>query len=210
MNKTVTINLGGIVFHIEETAFKILQVYLDSLKEHFKDSEDKEEIIHDIEYRLAEMFQQKSKAEKQVITEKDVEETVAVMGSPKDFDVEEDATEDAKETSDKSFYAPSSKSRKRFYRNSDDKVLGGVCSGVSAYFDIDPIWLRLLFVIVLFMGGTGFFIYFVLWVIMPEAKTRAQKIEMQGDKVSVENIEKSIKDEMDNLKKNFENLKEEA
>ena len=208
MNKTVTINLGGIVFHIEENAFKILKAYIDSIKSLFQNSEDREEIIHDIESRIAEMFQQKIKSGSEVVTEKDVENVIAVMGSPKDF--EEASKEESYDEKDKSYYASDGKTRKRFYRNPDDKKLGGVCSGISAYFDIDPLWIRLLFVVLLLIGGSSFLIYFILWVIIPEAKTRAQKIEMKGGKVSIENIEKSIKEEVENLKKNFANLKEEA
>ena len=208
MKKTVTVNIGGIVFHIDEDAYLLLSSYLESIKRHFNSSEGKDEITSDIEARIGELFTEKLKSGRQVIIIDDVNEAIAIMGKPEDFGGDAKAADSfAKE--EKNQYANAS-TKRRVYRNPDDKVVGGVCSGISAYLDIDPLWLRLIFAVMFFGFGSGFLVYIILYFIIPEAKTTAEKLEMKGEKVNVENIEKNIREEMDTLKKKFEDLKNEA
>ncbi|MFH1322181.1 MAG: PspC domain-containing protein [Bacteroidota bacterium] len=207
MKKTVTINLSGIIFHIDEDAHERLSSYLNKIKGYFKDSEGKDEIMSDIEARIAEMFQEKITKSKEVITTSDVEEVIKIMGKPEDY-VDADAGEPASETTtstDESSYR-----RKRIFRDPDKNVLGGVCAGIGAYFNFDPIWLRIAFAVAFFFFGSGILLYILLWIIIPEAKTTAEKLEMRGEKVDISNIEKSIKEELEKLKKKFNDLKDEA
>ena len=196
MKKTFTININGIIFNIDDDAFEKLQKYFGEINEHFSSYEGGREIVTDIEARIAELFQEKITESKQVITIDDVNNVIKVMGNPEDFFDEEDRKKEK-------VYK---KVRKRIYRNPDDMILGGVCSGISEYFGIDPIILRLIFVIAVIFYGTGIFLYLVLWIIIPKAETRAQKLEMKGEKVNIPNIEKSIKKEYEGVKDNLNNL----
>jgi phage shock protein PspC (stress-responsive transcriptional regulator) len=195
MNKTVTVNIGGIVFHIDENAYERFRQYLESIRHHFTGSEGRDEIMQDIEARIAEMFQERIKDVKQVITLQDVEEVTTLMGKPEQFGDEGTPGEVAEVI----------KVKKRLFRNPDDKKLGGVCSGFGAYFDIDPIWIRLLFIIAFFGWGSGLIIYIILWIIMPEANTTAEKLQMKGEAVTVSNIEKE-KNVKDTLGRKTDNL----
>lgn len=196
MNKTVTINLSGIVFHIDENAFEILKRYLENLKMHFTGVQGREEIISDIESRMAEMFTEKVGVSKNVIMMADVQEVIDLMGKPEQVAGEEEPMRGS--TTDRDFHETV---KKRFFRNPDDKMLGGVCSGISAYFDIDPMWIRLVVALAVIFAGTGLWIYIILWIIIPEAKTAGEKLQMRGEAVNVENIKKSVQEEMEQLKK---------
>ncbi len=201
MNKTVNINLGGIVFTIDENAYEKLNRYLDSIKSHFTDTTVRDEIIADIEARIAEMFQEKLSDKRMVVNLKDVEEIIDLMGRPEDIAGDEEEPQ-PKDTEEKQ----TQRTKKRVYRNPDDKVLGGVCSGISAYFGIDPIVLRLIFVFTVLFWGTGILLYLILWLIIPEARSAAEKLEMRGEPVNVSNIEKTIKEELDHLKEKINNM----
>jgi len=189
MNKTVTVNIGGIVFHIDENAYEKFKKYLESIRSHFTQSEGRDEIMQDIESRIAEMFQEKIKDSKHVITLEDVDQVTTQMGKPEQFGDEDEQAAEGHET-DTHFTV-----KRRMFRNPDDKLLGGVCSGIANYFDIDTVWVRLLFVIPLLAWGSGIFLYILLWIILPEAKTTAEKLQMRGEKVNISNIEKNIKEE---------------
>ncbi|MCY7410503.1 MAG: PspC domain-containing protein, partial [Chitinophagales bacterium] len=183
MNKTVTINLSGIVFHIDDNAFEVLKRYLDNLKSHFANVQGKEEIIADIESRMAEMFSEKVGPSKDVIMIKDVQEVIDIMGRPEQVAGDEEKAAPENKTADAGYYYEGMK--KRFFRNPDDKVLGGVSSGIAAYFDVDPLWIRLAFVIMVLAGFSGILIYIILWIIIPEANTAAEKLQMRGERVTV-------------------------
>lgn len=205
MNKTISINIGGIIFHIEENGYEKLKQYLDNIRKHFSASEGKDEIVADIEARIGEMFQERIKGKREAVVLADVEEVIGIMGKPEDFGA--DAKENASaETNQGSQGSSANYGKKRFYRNPDDKVLGGVCSGVAAYFDFDPLWLRLAFALSFFIWGTGLLFYIILWIIIPKANTAAEKLEMKGEKVNISNIEKSIKEEFESVKKKYENI----
>jgi len=197
MKKTVNINLGGIIFHIDEDAFEQLKAYLSRIKAHYNEEEGCEEIASDIEARIAELLQEKSI---QIISTSDVDTIISTMGEPERYEEDEETTEEDTESP-----YTNKKTKRRIYRDKDNEVVGGVCSGIAAYFDIDPVIIRLLALIGMFAGG-GILVYLILWAIIPEAKTTAQKLQMKGEKVNAENIKKTIQKEFDSLKSTVENL----
>ncbi len=194
MKKTLTVNISGIVFHIDEDAYNVLNDYLQSIKQHFAKTEGKEEIVSDIETRIAEMLKETITNGKQVITIEDIDKVIEVIGRPEEFG--EPGEENG--SYDKTYGA---RATKRLYRDTDNAILAGVCSGLGAYFQTDPLWFRLAFVILSIPGvGTPILVYLVLWVLVPEARTAAEKLQMKGEKVNISNIEKSIREEIGKLK----------
>lgn len=272
MKKNISINISGIIFHVEEDGYELLKNYLESISRYFSTYEDSKEITDDIESRIAEIFLGKLSNSKQVITREDVDTVIKTMGSVEDFAAAEAMEED---TSYRSNYGQPGESAylddetygkkrlyrdterkvlggvaagiahyfktdplwirllilvfffadafasfgtitlvtyivlwivlpgnpalehdqkvKKLFRNPDDKVIGGVSGGIAAYFGTDPTVIRLLFVLSIFLGGTGLLIYLVLWIITPEAKTITDKMQMKGEPVTLSNIESSIK-----------------
>jgi len=282
MKKNISINISGIIFHIEEDGYDQLKEYLESINRYFSTFEDSLEIIADIETRIAEIFLSKLKEGKQVIGLEDVEVLIATMGSIKDFQAaEEDASfstaseefEDDSEDQGEPIFSkrlyrdnnkklvagvlsgiafyfnidalwirllfvlmffgvwmlpswagflllvyiimwiviPASdklieeKKIKKMYRDPDSKVLGGVASGIAAYFGVDVVIIRLLFFATIFIAGTGIILYIILWIILPEAKTLTDKMEMQGQPVTLSNIESNIKKSL-NVTEGDENI----
>lgn len=197
MKKTVSINISGVIFNIDEDAYAKLQNYLETIRGYFSNSEGCDEIMADIEARIAEMFSEKVTTSNQVITLSDVEEAISIMGQPEEY-LDEETLEGNGNKKQKS-QRTSSRGSKRIYRDSDGKVIGGVCSGLGYYFGIDPLWLRITFVGLFFLGG-GIIIYIILWLIIPKATTTAEKLAMKGESVNVNNIGKAVEEEMDNLK----------
>jgi phage shock protein PspC (stress-responsive transcriptional regulator) len=196
MKKTLTVNISGQVYHIDEDGYDVLQNYLFALKKHFKDQDGGLEIIDDIESRISELFGERVSSSKQGITLEDVNEVIQQLGQPFEMDSEQTKGEE----SAKSAPVEGEKKHRRFYRDSDRKVIGGVCSGVAAYFNIDPVLVRIVFIILFLFGGSSFWIYVILWIAIPEAKTTAEKLEMSGETVNVDNIEKKIKSEFEGIK----------
>ena len=204
MNKTVTANISGVVFHIEADAYEKLHQYLNTIKNYFRDSDGTDEIMADIEARIAELFKEKLGLARDVITMENVKQVVEIMGEPEAYMDEENTS--SYDNSSKSFYTEdrgpqASFSSRKLYRDEEDNALGGVCSGLGYYFGIDRIWIRIGFLIALFGFGTGFFLYLILWAIIPKAKTTSEKLEMKGEPINVENIGNTIKDEFNNFKK---------
>ena len=188
MKKTLTVNLGGTVFHIDEDAYRLLDNYLSNLKIHFRKEAGADEIIDDIERRISELFAEKLTAGSQVITITDVEEVIARMGKPEDMEAENDSEPSVGN-------ATRTPIHRRLYRNPDDKLLGGVISGMAAYLGWDVTLLRLLLLVVLICGvGTLIPVYIVCWLVIPEARTAAEKLSMRGEAVTVENIGKTVTD----------------
>ena len=197
MNKTVTVNLGGTVFHIDDNAYESLIKYLNAIKGHFSAEQGRDEIMQDIESRIGEMFRDRMKDGREVITLTDVNEVTSIMGKPEEFAGEE---EKSGIPHDSGTSVPIGRLKKRFFRDPDEKFVGGVCSGIAAYFNIDPVWVRLIFACALVFYGTGFWIYILLWIIIPEARTTADRLMMRGEPVTVSNIEKNVKEELDSLR----------
>ncbi|MBA4321808.1 MAG: hypothetical protein C0408_03215 [Odoribacter sp.] len=194
MKITLSVNLGGYSFNIDEDAYAELKRYLKNLELHFAGEESSSEILSDIETRMAELFRAKITGYKQVITIEDVYETISVLGTPEDI-----SDNEGKSTRDK-FSSPG---YHRMYRDPDHRIIGGVCAGMGAYWDIDPLILRLIFVAITLAGGLGVLVYLILYIVLPEAKTTAQKIEMKGEPVNIHNIKDSVKQEFENVRKNM-------
>lgn len=267
MKKNISINISGIIFHIEEDGYENLKRYLDSINRYFSTFEDSSEILADIESRIAEIFLSKLNEEKQVITAEDVSALVATMGSVSDFRAVEEPAETGGPGSDQAGEQQASDQTQNAYvppkqlrRDQKRKIVGGVCAGLGNYFNTDPLWIRLLFAALLFVygftaivyiimwiavpgaydldepelrkkmfrdpqtriiggvsggvaaylgidlilarilfialalaGGLGFFLYIILWISLPEARTITDKIQMQGEPVTLSNIESNIK-----------------
>jgi phage shock protein PspC (stress-responsive transcriptional regulator) len=189
MNKTLNINLAGFIFHVDEDAYTRLENYLNTLKAQFVNTEGGKEIISDIEMRIAELFKERTGEHKDVINAADVDQVIAIMGQPEDYlDLGEDDTPKSPEVEFTS-------RKKRIFRDTDNRIIGGVAAGIAAYFNIDSIWIRLVFIL-LFLSGFGFLFYIIMWLIIPKAQTTAEKLQMRGEKVNISNIERSIRDEM--------------
>ncbi len=169
MDKTININLGGTLFQIDEEAYRILREYLQAINNRYANVHGGHETIEDIESRIAEIFQSQ-KGLAGVITRENVESMISIIGKPEEFDPGEP------EYSKQTF----SSEKKRMYRNSDDTIIGGVCSGIAAYLDSDPVLFRILFVVFAIFFGVGFFVYLALWIALPPARTEAQKRSMYG------------------------------
>jgi phage shock protein PspC (stress-responsive transcriptional regulator) len=201
MKKAIKINIGGLIFHIDEDAYDVLKNYLTDLGTHFGNGSEAKEIVSDVESRIAELFQTKMNSGKQVINFSDVSEVIAILGKPSDFGVKDD-----NDQANESNYGPENFSKpvkKRFYRDIDNSVIGGVCSGLSAYLNIDPVILRIIFVVLIFTGGASIPIYLILWIAIPAAITAAQKLEMRGEDINISTIEKTIKDEKETENRPF-------
>jgi phage shock protein PspC (stress-responsive transcriptional regulator) len=196
MNKTVNINLAGIFFHIDENAYLKLQRYLEAIRRSFTDSQGQSEIISDIEARIAELFSERVKHDKQVIGNKEVDEVISIMGQPEDYLVDDEIFEDEPKESYKRKSAPS----KKLFRDTDNSYIGGVSSGLGHYLGIDAVWVRLIWILLtLASGGTFVLIYILFWILVPEALTTADKLTMTGEPVNISNIEKKIKDGFDSV-----------
>ncbi len=275
MKRNISINISGIIFHVEEDGYELLRNYLDAITSYFSNYEDSKEITDDIESRIAEIFLKKLNSAKQVITKEDVAGVVATMGSVEDFAAQDYGEEEAysfadagTQTDNRTFREEPEEGRrlyrdtqrkilggvaagvahyfrtdplwvrlllilflfadafitfgvldtitfityivfwivvpgrpnleqnekmKKLFRNPDDKVLGGVASGIAAYFGADPTVFRLLFVLTIFFGGAGLIIYIVLWIITPQALTLTDRMQMKGEPVTLSNIESSVK-----------------
>lgn len=208
MKKTYSVNVSGQVFHIDEDAYAVLQQYLQSLKQHFEKKEGGAEVVDDIELRIAELMNEKLSGSKQVVTLEDVNEIIAQLGQPFEFD--EDRNQQEENGRKEPFTSAQPKNRKRFYRDADHKVFGGVCSGLGAYFDIDPVIIRVFFCLAFLFAGSSFWIYLILWIAIPEARTTAEKLEMSGEPINIDNIEKKIRTEFDDIKNRFGSYKNEV
>jgi phage shock protein PspC (stress-responsive transcriptional regulator) len=207
MNKVFSVNIGGQVFTVDELAFEKLRNYLDSIKSHFRGTEGSDEIIADIESRIAEMLRERLKAGKDVTNMEDVDFIMLTMGRPEEFEGEANTEETASTSGFDSGQYSSQRQSRRLFRDPDNKVLGGVCSGVSAYFGInDPVWMRLFFVIIFFTFGSGLLLYIILWVVIPKAKTITDRMEMRGENVTINNIKKTFDDEYEDIKTRYHNF----
>lgn len=197
MNKTVTINISGIIFHIEEDAFEKLSKYLSTIKGYFSKTDGGNEIMSDIEARIAEMLQGKTSAVKQVVLMADVDSVIETMGKPEEF---MEGHSENQETEEETEYASTEPIKKRLFRDPDRKAVGGVCSGIANYFDIDLVWIRLAMFLLIFFGGVSLWVYIILWIVIPEAKTTADKLAMKGEKIDINNISKTVKEEAEQFK----------
>jgi phage shock protein PspC (stress-responsive transcriptional regulator) len=194
MNKTVNINLAGIFFHIDEDAYAKLQHYIDAIKRSLANTHGQDEIIADIEARIAELFAEKIINERQVISNKEVDEIIVIMGQPEDYMVDEEIFEDQPR------YSNSRTSGKQLFRDTEHSYVGGVSSGLGHYLGIEANWVRLLWIILsIASSGAFILIYIALWIFVPEAKTTADKLSMRGEAVNITNIERKIREGFDDV-----------
>jgi len=201
MNKIFNVNLGGYPFTIDENAYHKLNIYLDTIAAHFADSEGCDEILEDIEARMAELFNEKMK-NKAIVDNKDLQDVIAIMGKPEDFGAaaisDDEAYESASHKTRKE--QPRVKTGKRLFRDGEEKVIAGVCSGVASYFGIqDPLWVRLGWIVAVMLLGIPLILYPLLWIIVPEAKTAGDKLAMKGEPANISNIAKTVEDELQDL-----------
>ncbi|SDQ64355.1 PspC domain-containing protein [Flagellimonas zhangzhouensis] len=197
MNKTVNINLANTLFHIDDDAYNKLRRYLESIKRSFAGTAGSDEIIADIEARIAELFLEKMENERQVITHKEVDQVINVMGQPEDYMVDEDIFEDEPK---KSHTQSSTTKGKKLYRDIEHKYIGGVCAGLEHYLGIDALWIRLIFILLaVFTSGFGLIAYILLWILVPEATTTSQKLDMRGEPINISNIERKVKEGFDDV-----------
>ncbi len=192
MNKTVTVNIGGLVFHIEEHAYEKLNRYLEAIRGYFTTSEGRDEIMQDIESRIAEMLTQRIKDSKQVIVETDVEYVINVLGRPEQF---VEGSEDENRTY--AAHIEEKRSYRKLYRDVDDKVVSGVCAGIAHRMGIDPIWIRIIYIVFTLATAffTGLIVYLILAAIIPAATATAQKLEMKGESVTVGTIRRAVEEQ---------------
>ncbi len=172
MKRTIQINLAGTVFNIDDDAYEILREYLTSVERQFAARTEGREVINDLEMRMAELFTERLKPHRQVVSSEDVREALKTLGEPEDIGGRHEPG---------TRYAPryeSGRRSRRMYRDPGDKPIGGVCSGLAYYFNTDPLLIRILFIIALFMGF-GFLLYIVLWIALPLAQTPEQISEMK-------------------------------
>lgn len=184
MKKTMTVNLNGIVFHIDEDAYQTLNQYLEDLGRHFK-AEERDEILRDIEARIAELFTEKL-VDRHVVEMADVQDVMKTMGQPNQF--EDDSADEAR-TASQAQCTPRKETKRKLYRDIDNKRIGGVAAGIAAYMDWDVTLVRILMILLLLLSiGWGLFIYILMWIFVPEARSVAQRLEMQGVDPTVDNI----------------------
>jgi phage shock protein PspC (stress-responsive transcriptional regulator) len=213
MNKILNINLGGYALTIDDDAYEYLQAYLESIRRRFSESEGRDEIVTDIEARIGELIHQ-DMGNRTIVMMPDVEAAITIMGKPEDFGGEPEPSGSQGQSSSaagsgggsggsRKTSPPTSsiKTGKRLFRDEEDSVVGGVCSGLAAYFGIqDPVWVRLIFVLVGF-ASFGFWApaYILLWVLVPPAKSAADRLAMRGEPINVENIAREIEDGFERL-----------
>ncbi|RZM14921.1 MAG: PspC domain-containing protein, partial [Pedobacter sp.] len=189
MKKTLNINIGNSIIHIEEDAYEILTAYLNEVKSHFSGSADDFEIVTDIENRVAEMFSEiLLKEQRQAVVMADVQLIIAQMGSVKDFEQEDAEVSDV--------IQPVNEGVKKLYRDTDHAVIAGVCSGLGHYLHIDERWIRVFMLLTILLGGSGILAYIVMWIIIPRAVTRSEKMYMRGEAVNLQGFFKNFEEEM--------------
>jgi len=194
MKKTIPITISKILFYIEEDAYNHLSKYLDAVKAHFSSYTDSREIINDIENRITEQFLDNHN-QNNIVTLENVEALISSMGNVEDFD-EIDATKKESETNNKEIKP------KKLFRDPNDVVIGGVASGLAAYFGIDTAIMRIIFVFITLIGGSGILIYIILFLVIPEAKTSTEKLQMRGEPVTLESVSDLLKEKVNEVKKN--------
>lgn len=202
MQRIIQVNILGRLIPIEEDAYLTLRDYIKSLERHFSLEPGKDEIIQDIESRIAELFTARLQAGTPCIDNADVNKVIETLGPAYTLGANADPVNPYLPTR----YEPkTSGGQRRLYRNPDDKMIGGVCSGIANYFDIDPVIVRLI-VVVLFLGaGIGLVAYIIAWIIIPAARTPEERAYMTGGSpMDFSNIKRNVGEQLQDLKKRAE------
>lgn len=194
MKKTLTVNLGGSVFNIDEDAYQLLDQYLSNLRSHFRKEDGSEEIMNDFELRISELLNEKMRLGYAVVDIEMIETIISRMGKPEDIfgdEQTEQQTEEQKTINPEATVITSGK--RRLFRNPDDKIIGGVASGFAAYMGWDATAIRIALLILLFFTQIVIIpVYLILWLVIPMAKTASERLEMRGENVTLENIGKTV------------------
>lgn len=203
MKKTLTVNLGGTVFHIDEDAYQLLDKYLSNLRVHFRKEEGSEEIINDFELRISELLSERVRLGYEVITIENVEEIIKRMGKPEEL-FENESEEKQEEPKSRIYQENEAQAgKKRLMRDPDNRILGGVAGGIAAYMGWDVTAVRLAMILLLFIPYAPVIIlYIILWLVMPIARTAADKLIMRGQSVTLENIGKTVTDGFEKVSSN--------
>ncbi len=188
MRKIVNVNVGGFAFVIEEQAYEHLNAYLLSVRRNLGTDVDANEVMNDIELRIAELFREELKAAgKEVVEDSLIEKVISIMGKPEDYGNGEPVKEKREEYTQEN-------AQRRLFRDPDDKKLGGVSSGLANYFGWEPLPVRVIFLLLVFGFGIGIPLYIILWLLVPEAKTTNDKLRMQGKPINVDTIKQGFSD----------------
>jgi phage shock protein PspC (stress-responsive transcriptional regulator) len=202
MKKTLTVNLGGTVFHIDEDAYQLLEKYLSNLRIHFSKEEGVDEVMSDFELRISEILNERIKLGYEVITIEHVETVIKRMGKIEDIFGEESTRSEYSDEESSTQQTTRERVDRRFFRNPNDRILGGVCGGIAAYMGWDPTLIRLLLFLLMFLYGVTVPLYLILWLIVPMAKTATERLQMRGESITVENIGKTVTDGFENVSSN--------
>jgi phage shock protein PspC (stress-responsive transcriptional regulator) len=205
MKKTIKISLQGMVFFIDEDAYPELKQYLSDIGNRFASGEEREEILQDIETRIAEIFTDRLAGKREVVSAADVSAMIGLLGRPEDIFDREEHEETAAAGGSSHETAPG---RKALFRDPDNAVLGGVCGGLGAYFNVDPVWFRVAFIVLTLLYGASVLVYLVMWLIIPEARTTAQRLQMVGEQVNLSNLSKNINQEFHKVRDNLKHFPE--
>lgn len=197
MNKIIQINLAGQAVSIDEQAYAVLSQYLRTLENHFRNTEDGKEILEDIEARIAELFYGKIKKGNAFINQQDVDEAIQLMGTPEDMGIDEDTSQRADASQSYTYTMD-----KKLFRDTDDRVLGGVCSGLAAYFSMDTSVVRIVVILLILFTGIPLFAYFILWIVLPEATTPEDRSRMRGGNTTVNDIVNNVRREATDVARN--------
>lgn len=192
MKKAIKISLGGLVYDIEEDAFLLLDNYINTIKSRLSNEKESNEIIHDLEERISELFSEK-KGKLDAISIDIVKDVINIMGKPEEI---------ISGSSDSIQQTNTSRTRRRLYRDPEHSYIAGVCSGLGEYFGTDPIVIRILFLVLLFAKGLGLILYLILWISVPKAVTPKQRLEMKGEPINFSNIEKTIREDYNEINDN--------
>lgn len=204
MKKTVSVNIKGINFLMEEDAFETLQQYLNRLKISLHNQEGADEICEDIEIRIAELCSKQLDEKKQVIELEDIQTILSTLGDPSQF-VEGDDEEASFASNDSTNEEKSSSKNlfeKRLYRDTDNALIAGVCQGIANYFKIDVVIIRIIWALIFFFGGFGLLLYIILWVVIPKANTSIDRLRMKGKPITVENVREEVEQAAEKISKN--------
>jgi len=183
MKKNFSVNIGGRIFNIDDDAYECLNSYLSRLRNFFAAEQGYQEIIADIEMRIAELLDQKKDNGLQIITLSHIEEVIASMGEPDQFSDSE---------TEKPKTAPGVKTRGKLFRDPDNRQIGGVAAGIAAWFGIDPVWVRVIFAAFTLFYAVGIIVYAVLWIILPVAQTTSEKLEMQRRSININTLRNEL------------------
>jgi phage shock protein PspC (stress-responsive transcriptional regulator) len=201
MNKTITCNIAGLVFNVEEQAYEKLNAYLKAVKNTLINKEGGEEVYADIEGRVAEIFTERLSSRQEVVLEKDVEYVITAMGEPQDFILDDDYAKESYNPKIDTGFNTNKKSEKTLMRDTDNGVIAGVCSGLSAYLGWDVVFVRILFLLALFLTGFGFIVYIVLWIAAPEAKSSTDRLRMRGEPITLDTISQEVAEAVERVER---------